>query len=38
MENICSAMWIALCIIVFWRLREWDKKFTELYDELTKEE
>ena len=32
-QLIASLMWIALCIIVFYRLRKWNKMLEDLYEE-----
>ena len=34
MQMIASLEWIALAVIVFIRLKKWNKRFSELYDEL----
>jgi len=36
-QNIASFMWIALCVVVFYRLKKWDKQFSDLYKELRRE-
>lgn len=35
-ENIASGLWIVLAIIVFFGIKKWNKRFSELYDELQK--
>lgn len=37
MQNIASIVWLILAVVVFFRLKQWDKMFSELYDELKKE-
>lgn len=37
MQNIASIVWLILAVVVFIRLKQWDKQFSELYDELKKE-
>lgn len=37
LQLTASLMWIALAIIVFVRLRQWNKKFGELHEELRKQ-
>ena len=37
MQLIACIEWIALGALVLWRLRWWNKKFSELYEELRKE-
>lgn len=34
MQLTSSLLWLALAITVYVRLRQWNKKFEELYDEL----
>lgn len=34
MQNIASIVWLVLAVVVFIRLKQWDKKFSALYDEL----
>ena len=36
LQLIASMEWIALGIIVFVKLRKWNKRFLELHDELLK--
>lgn len=36
-QLIASFMWIALCVIAFRRLNQWNKKFSDMYDELKRE-
>lgn len=36
-QLIASIEWIALGALVLWRLRWWNKKFSEMYEELRKE-
>ena len=37
MQLTSSLLWLALAIIVFVRLRQWNKKLDELYEELRKQ-
>ena len=37
MQNIASLVWLVLAVIVFIRLKQWDKMFSALYDELKNE-
>lgn len=37
LQNIASVLWIVLGVCFFFRLRKWDKRFSELYDELKRE-
>lgn len=37
MQNIASALWIVIGIQVFVWLKHWNKKFSDLYDELKEE-
>ena len=34
LQNIASGLWIVLCLYCFFMLRKWDKRFSELYEEL----
>ena len=34
MQNISSGLWIALGVYCFFGLKKWNKRFSELYDEL----
>lgn len=34
LQLIASIEWIALGVLVLWRLRWWNKKFSEMYEEL----
>lgn len=34
MQFISSVVWLALAVIVFLRLRQWNKQFSAMYDEL----
>lgn len=34
MSDIASIIWIALAMYVFCGMRKWNKRFSELYDEL----
>lgn len=34
MQFISSALWLALAVIAFLRLRQWNKRFSAMYDEL----
>ena len=36
LQLVASLEWIALGIIVFVKLRKWNKRFSELHDELLK--
>ncbi len=36
LQLVASLEWIALGIIVFAKLRKWNKKFSELHNELIK--
>lgn len=37
MQLISSLVWLVLALLVFRRLMAWDKKFSDLYDELHRE-
>lgn len=37
MLNITCLFWLSLSIVVSFRLRQWDKKFSALFDELKEE-
>lgn len=37
LQNIASVLWIVLGVCFFFGLRKWDKRFSELYDELKRE-
>lgn len=37
LQNIASGLWIALGVYCFFGLRKWNKRFSELYDELKEE-
>nr|DAM75062.1 MAG TPA: holin family protein [Caudoviricetes sp.] len=37
LQNIASGLWIVLGVCVFFGLRKWNKRFSELYDELKEE-
>ena len=37
LQLTASLMWMALAIIVFVRMRQWNKKFSELHEELRKQ-
>lgn len=37
LQLTASLLWLALAIIVFVLLRQWNKKFGELYEELRKQ-
>lgn len=37
MQNIASIVWLVLAVVLFVRVKHWDKQFSELYDELKKE-
>ena len=34
LQNIASGLWIVLGVDCFFGLRKWNKRFSELYDEL----
>ena len=34
LEFIAEIEWIVLGVLVFWRLHHWNRRFSELYDEL----
>ena len=35
--NIASGLWIVLGVYIFFGIRKWSKRFSELYDELKEE-
>lgn len=37
LENIVCIVWLVLAIMTFVELRKWNKKFSELYDELKRQ-
>ena len=37
LQNIASILWIVLGVCVFFGLRKWSKRFSELYNELKEE-
>lgn len=37
LQNIASGLWIVLGVYGFFVLRQWNKRFSELYDELKEE-
>lgn len=37
LENVASCLWIVLAIIMFFGIKKWNKRFSELYDELQKD-
>lgn len=37
LEFIAEIEWIVLGVLVFWCLRHWNRRFSELYDELRNE-
>lgn len=37
LQNFASGLWIVLGVYCFFRLRKWNKRFSELYDELKEE-
>ena len=37
LQNIASGLWIVLGVYCFFGLRMWNKRFSELYDELKRE-
>ncbi|MFR5994140.1 MAG: hypothetical protein ACLUF9_01145 [Oscillospiraceae bacterium] len=34
LQNIASGLWIVLGVYFFFWIRKWNKRFSELYDEL----
>ena len=34
LQNFASGLWIVLGVYCFFGLRKWNKRFSELYDEL----
>ena len=34
LQNFAGGLWIVLGVYCFFRLRKWNKRFSELYDEL----
>ena len=34
LQNFASGLWIVLGVYCFFELRKWNKRFSELYDEL----
>ena len=34
LEIIAAVEWMALGLLVLWKLKDWNKKFQELYDDL----
>lgn len=36
MDCFASTLWLVLAVVVFVRLRKWDKCFQALYDEMKK--
>lgn len=34
LQNLASGLWIVLGVYFFFGLRKWNKRFSELYDEL----
>lgn len=34
LQDIASWLWIVLGVYCFFKLRKWNKKFSDLYDEL----
>lgn len=37
LTTIAAVEWIVACYLFLWRLRHWNRRFSELYDELRKE-
>ena len=37
LQNIASGLWIVLGVCFFFGLRKWNKRFSELYDEMKEE-
>ena len=37
LQNIASVLWIVLGVCFFFGLRKWNKRFSELYDEMKEE-
>lgn len=37
LENVASGLWIVLAIIMFFGIKKWNKRFSELYDKLQKD-
>ena len=37
LQNFASGLWIVLGVYCFLELRKWNKRFSELYDELKEE-
>lgn len=37
LQNIASGLWIVLGVYCFFGLRKWNKRFSELYEELKRE-
>ena len=37
LQNFASWLWIVLVVYCFFGLRTWNKRFSELYDELKEE-
>ena len=37
LQNIASGLWIVLGVYCFFGLRKWNKRLSELYDELKRE-
>ncbi len=37
LQNFASGLWIVLSVYCFFGLRKWNKRFSELYDELKEE-
>lgn len=37
LQNCASGLWIVLGVYCFFGLRKWNKRFSELYDELKEE-
>jgi len=37
LQITASFTWLALAVLFFARLRQWDKKFSDLYDELKRQ-
>ncbi len=37
LQDIACTLWIVLSVYCFFGLRKWNKRFSELYDELKRE-
>lgn len=34
MSDVAAGMWMVLCVMVFVRMRQWDKRFSAMYEDL----